>query len=171
MKRGEAHSSIELWFLIAAFALAAIAGADLLLDTVSRVEGTFLEKNYIARDLGMTIEAIYAAPADITYEYNIGDYDFFFEISRDKVVVKNPDGMKEPTPVSFRIVAENSNIEFADYSMIAVKDNCPFDRKIILSKTHPDEGPAIISVSGKNVRFCKLLDEGCKENTVLLCEQ
>ncbi len=178
-KRGEAYSTGELWLLIGAFLLASFAGLDLLKDTSARINGTLLEKNYIARDLAMTIEAIEASPGDITYTYNLGTYRFYVDLSRGKISVK--ESFDEPQPVSYRIIGihltnkdyvspsntRGYSIFMPDYKTTALPDiACKKPIKIIISKKFAADGHADITISGQNIKICRDIDEACSHGVV-----
>ncbi len=175
-KRGQ-HSSMELWFLVAAFALAAVAGVDLLRNAAQDIKGTTLEKNYIARDLSMAIEAVYASPGNIDYNYSLGGYYYYIKIGSGRVSVDDGDG-----GVSYRIIGvSEKGSEYASYSNPeglkvrtgnfrvngnddAVK-NCKKPLRIIISKRFNPDGSSYISFSGVNVKVCQMLNDKVLEGT------
>ncbi len=183
-KRGQ-YSTIELWFLVAAFLLASVAGIDLLRDASSALDRTLLEKNYIARDLAMAIEAVYASPGDIDFVYNLGGYRYRIDVVGGRVVVK--DGLEE---VSYRIIGvPASNEKYKSYGnpdglkvllpdfvtarVLEVKE-CKKPASIILSKKFGKDGSSRISLAGKNAilvceRAGSKVDEGCA-GKVVKCE-
>ena len=181
-KRGQ-YANIELWFLIAAFLLAAVVGVDLLRDTKQMLDRTLLEKNFIARDLVMTLEAIYAAPGNIDYTYLLGDYKYKIDISRDKITVRD-----NTDTVSYRMIGvgvtddsyisvdnpKGYKIKFSDFVMKRLAKNddgevCDKPIALILSKRINTDGRAEITVSAKNALVCMDGDEGCAER-VVKCE-
>jgi hypothetical protein len=181
-KRGQ-YANIELWFLMAAFLLAAVVGVDLLQDTKQVLDGTLLEKNFIARDLAMTLEAIYAAPGNIEYTYLLGTYKYNIDISRDTVTVRD-----DTDTVSYRMIGigtthdsytslENPKgykIEFPDFVTIKLAKNtegkvCDKPIALTLSKRIDDNGRAKIGVGAKNALVCADGDEGCA-GKVIKCE-
>lgn len=183
-KRGQ-YSNIELWFLVAAFILASVAGIDLLRDASQSLKGTLLEKNFIARDLAMAIEAVYASPGDIDFIYSLGSYRYKIDIVGGKVSVKDGDG-----EVSYRIIGVTaSDAKYKSYgnpeglkarmgSFVTAKvldvKECKKPASIILSKKFKKDGSSEISIAGKNaILICEkagsIADEGCA-GKVVKCE-
>ncbi len=183
-KRGQ-YSNMELWFLVAAFILASIAGIDLIRDASQRLEGTLLEKNFIARDLAMAVEAVYASPGDIDFVYNLGSYRYKIDVVGGKVIAK--DGKGE---VSYRIIGVPASDEkYKSYSnpeglkvwmgnFVTAKvlsvDECKKPASMVLSKRFKKDGSSVISVSGKTaILVCEkagsLAEEGCS-GKVVKCE-
>lgn len=152
-KKGETESNIELWFLIAAFLLAAVAGIDLLKGTVERIEGTILEKNFIARDLALTLDAIYAAPGEIEYVYNLGNYSYYVDVVGDKVFVKEK--ATENNPVFYRIVGvdvrkSDGTLKFEplNFKTTGEFENCNGDRSFTITKNNEAQDIEVISIFG-----------------------
>lgn len=177
-KRGETQSNMELWFLLAAFLLAGFAGFELLAETTDRVSGDLIEKLYIARDLALTIDAVYAAPGDVTYTYNLGNFHYYIDVIDGKVLVKKD--IEESTPVSYRFagVSEKkaslvspgnpSGLVFLppDYRTIKLRDeDCQKNSALILKKVWND-GVAELNVEGKNMVVCGSDDEACFQRGV-----
>ncbi len=169
-KRGQ-YSNIELWFLVAAFLIASVAGIDLLRDTSNALDRTYLEKNYIARDLAMTIEAVYASPGNLDYIYNLGSYRYNIDVVGGKVIVK--DGESE---VSYRVIGVpdvKSRIKMDDFVTAKVLDvkECRKPASIVLSKKFNDDGSSEISIAGRKAfLICKKVgdktDEACRTKVV-----
>ncbi len=183
-KRGQ-YSNIELWFLVAAFVLASVAGIDLLRDASQRLEGTLLEKNFIARDLAMAIEAVYASPGDIDFVYGLGNYRYKIDIVGGKVIVR--DGKGE---VSYRVIGvpasdakyksygnpEGLKVRMGNFVTVTVLDvkACNKPASIVLSKKFKKDGNSEISIAGKNaILVCEkagsMDGEGCA-GKVVKCE-
>lgn len=73
----------ELILVGAAFLLLTVMVADL-------AGNTLIYKQYHAGEMGMLTSALYAAPGDVSYRYNLDDFsskNFYFEISDSKVYV------------------------------------------------------------------------------------
>ncbi len=87
-KKGEEQSTLQVGFILIGLILAGIVVLGSLQKTVDDVNGTTLEKNYIARDIALTLDAVYAAPGDIEYTYSMKNYKFVVEIKNSKVFVK-----------------------------------------------------------------------------------
>lgn len=192
-KRGQ-YANIELWFLVAAFILASVAGIDLFRDASRGLDRTLLEKNYIARDLAMAVEAIYASPGDIDYTYNLGSYRFKIDFIGGEVLVSDEkEGVEEiiKEEVSYRIIgvpAKDKNYEsyanpeglkvwmpdFVTVNVLSVKE-CTKPASLVLSKRFSEDGSSVISVSGKNaIIICEKAGsgagEGCGSGQVVKCE-
>lgn len=71
--------------IVAGLVLAAIITLTFLDKAVNDLKGETLEKNYIARDIALALDAVYAAPGDIEYTYSMRDYKYVVEI-RDNMV-------------------------------------------------------------------------------------
>lgn len=177
-KRGQ-YSTIELWFLVAAFIIASVAGIDLLRDASQRLSGTLLEKNYIARDLAMAFEAVYASPGELNYTYNLGGYRYKIDVVSGKVIVR-----KGGEEVSYRIVGvpasdvgyespgnpEGLKVRMGDFVTAKVLDvkECKKPASIILSKKFNKDGSSEISVSGRNgILICSKVGEEPEEGCVV----
>ena len=142
-KRGQ-HTNTELLFVITAFILAAVVGLDLLNDTRSSLEGTLLEKNYLARDLALTIDAIYASPADISYTYSFRDLslvkkELTIAVKKEEqgILVTVKDNTK---PVSYKVVGSD-NVNPPNFDEMA--DNF---KELKLSKIFNADGSADILI-------------------------
>ncbi|MBI2664772.1 hypothetical protein HYX10_05540 [Candidatus Woesearchaeota archaeon] len=147
-KRGQ-YSNTKIWFLVAAVLLAAVAGFDLLSDTQQRLSGTLLEKNFIARDVALTIEALYAAPGDVAYAYDLKKYmnKFFLNIGDGKVFVE---AGSDEGDVSYRVVGSDKVILSAFKIYRVIDRDKPV--RLIMSKKFNDDGTAIISFEAENAR-------------------
>lgn len=179
-KRGEAQSTAEVWLLIAAFLIAAFAGFDILSDTAKRLDTEFLERNYIARDLALAVDALLASPGEITYTYNLGTYNFYVDFDNDKISVK--DGFTDTKPATYGItgIAEKSS-EFASVrnpdgfkvfipsqSTVRLPEKCLKPKKLVISKVFTGKQAEML-VTGKNILVCRQADEACR-NAVVGCE-
>ncbi len=193
-KRGQ-YSTTEMLFSVAAFILASVAGIVLFSDTSNALDRTLLEKNFIARDLAMAIEAVYAAPGDIDYTYNLGSYRFKIDFIGGKVLVidekEGSDGIIKKEEVSYRIIgvpARNSAYEsyanpdglkvwmpdFVTAKVLSIKE-CKKPASLVLSKKFNEDGSSVISVAGKNaILICEKAGsdagEGCGAGQVVKCE-
>ena len=52
------------------------------------IKGETLEKNYIARDIALVLDAVYAVPGDLEYAYSERGYKYIVEFSEGRVFVK-----------------------------------------------------------------------------------
>ncbi|MBI2141357.1 hypothetical protein HYU16_02940 [Candidatus Woesearchaeota archaeon] len=96
-KRGAEATTVEVWFVVIGLILAALVTTGLLKKTVDDIKGKTLEKNYIARDIALALDAVYAAPGDVEYTYSLKKYKFVVEIKDSKVFVKDSLGEKDAT--------------------------------------------------------------------------
>ncbi len=183
-KKGQ-YSQIELWFLVAAFILASVAGIDLLRDTSQSLKGTLLEKNFIARDLAMAVEATYASPGDIDFVYNLGGYYYDVMVGSGKVSVKDGDG-----EVSYRIIGvsaidekykgygnpEGLKTAMGDFKVFGGDESVKKCKKpigLVISKKFKSDRSSSIFFSGSNVKVCEMLGEEALKDTckgVVACE-
>jgi len=155
LRRGQ-YGNIELWFLMAALLLAAIAGLDILRDTKDRLDGTLLEKNFVARDLVMTLEAIYASPGDIEYTYGLGHYKFYIDILDSGVSVR--EAFIETNPISYRLVRnEKVDLQNVRMTLNVIDKNLPVS--LIISKKFDREN-AKITIDANNAELC-VVDVNC----------
>lgn len=51
------------------------------------IKGETLEKNYIARDIALVLDSVYAVPGDLKYAYSEQDYHYAVEFKDRKVYV------------------------------------------------------------------------------------
>ncbi|MBS3132707.1 hypothetical protein J4470_01080 [Candidatus Woesearchaeota archaeon] len=171
-KRGQ-YANIELWFLLAAFLLGAVAGIDLLKDAKDRLDGTLFEKNFIARDLAMALEALYASPGDMAYTYDFGPYKFLVEVKDNEVLVKEK--AAETSPVSYRVIGnsfsdqnyvsfdnpEGYKIRRPNMRMVSIIDEAK-PVKLRLFKEFSDNGTSIVGVEAENAQTC-LIGVNCAD--------
>ena len=87
LKRGESTTR-EVWFLIIGLVLAALVSVTFLQKAADDLKGITLEKNYIARDIALTLDAIFASPGDVEYDYSLKTYKFPIESKAGVVLVK-----------------------------------------------------------------------------------
>ena len=117
-KRGQEAVTVKLWFVIIGLILAGVVSLSFVAKTVQTIKGTTLEKNFIARDIALALDAVYAAPGDVEYTYSMKNYKFVVEIRNSKVFVKESpseadsiagiydyfDGQKDEDKLSVRII-------------------------------------------------------------------
>ena len=87
-KRGVSAATVIIFAVVGAL-IGTGSGMYIIYSVNERVSGHTLEKNYIARDLAMAIDAVYGSPYDISYTYILGDYDYNFDITKDSVSVSS----------------------------------------------------------------------------------
>jgi hypothetical protein len=81
-----------------------------------RLTETTYEKNFIARDMALFIDTIYASPGDLEYVYDLGTfhsrgYKFDLEIKDSKVIVYDS-GYEKPQGYRF---AEKEDYDIDDF--------------------------------------------------------
>ena len=77
----------ELFFTAFDIILASIVLLALYNFVTDAVELTLFEKHYVARDTALLINALYAAPADVTYTYAEKLDGFSIDFSRQRVSI------------------------------------------------------------------------------------
>ena len=88
-KHGAESTTMQLWFVIIGLILAGLVSCSSVKKTYDDLSGTTYEKNYIAREVALSLDAVYAAPGDIEYTYSMRNYKFVVEIKNSKVFVKD----------------------------------------------------------------------------------
>ncbi len=130
MFRGKKGISDEVFFNIFELILAGIVIFSLynFINDVS--EKTIFEKNYIARDMALLVNTLYAAPGDVSYIYNedTDKFKFVYGFMPNKVeVYEKEEALQQNHP--FYPFAENKKMMF-DYGTIEYKE----DSRIRFSK-------------------------------------
>ncbi len=105
-KKGMTH---ELFFNVFELVLASIVLLALLFFVHGIAKQTIFEKNYLARDLAVLLNAVYAAPGELTYKYNENAAGFTFDFASGKVDVRSES--KDPSNI-FYPFAKNDRILF-----------------------------------------------------------
>ena len=99
-KRGTEGQSVSIYMavgiLFAGFLLLGIVNKSL-----EDIKGETLEKNYIARDIALVLDTIYAVPGDLEYAYSEQDYPYVVEFNGGRVSVKKSGGDKNAGIYSF----------------------------------------------------------------------
>lgn len=105
---------IAMGMLVAAVAiLGMFNSAKNLLDTEA------LFKNYLARDIALTMDAVYAAPGELTYSYKINPkHTFYVRLTESIVDVSSERNFEPHETFSYRF-AKDSKIEFEFNSKVA----------------------------------------------------
>lgn len=106
-KRGAA---VLVMFQAAELVLLGIAILCLVL-IMFKLSETSYEKNFMARDLALLIDTIYASPGELEYTYDMKGYKFDLEI-KDGYVNVYDSGFKSPQSYRF---AEKEDIEIEDF--------------------------------------------------------
>lgn len=106
-KRG---ASVLVLFRAAELILFGLAILCLVLIMFKLKETTY-EKNFIARDMALLIDTIYASPGNLEYIYDMKGYGFDLEIKNGYVYVFDS-GYKNPQSYRF---AEKEDMEIEDF--------------------------------------------------------
>ena len=70
---------------------------------------TIFEKNFLARDIALTIDSVYASPQDLVYVYAENTSEFHITIKKNKVRVKAPLQEGEEVEKIFWFADENKS--------------------------------------------------------------
>lgn len=92
-KRG-AEGVTVIGFLIIGLLFAGIVTTGIVERAWSAIKGETLEKNYIARDMALLLDAVYASPGDVEYVYSMKGYKYVVELKNSRVIINKP-GAKE----------------------------------------------------------------------------
>lgn len=106
-KRGEAVLTLFRAAELILFAIAILC----LVVIISKIDEKTYEMNFIARDMALLIDTIYASPGDLEYIYDMKGYGFGLEISDGYVTVYRPDYKASQ---SYRF-AEKKDVEIEDF--------------------------------------------------------
>ncbi|MBS3119414.1 hypothetical protein J4475_01170 [Candidatus Woesearchaeota archaeon] len=69
-KKGD-ETTTTVFFTAAGLLLAAVLGLAFVAFAKDAIDINFLQKNYLARDIGLLIDTIYGAPGDVVYVYDL----------------------------------------------------------------------------------------------------
>jgi len=75
-----------------------LALANFIADVADQ---TLFEKNYLARDVSILIDAIYAAPGDVAYLYDEKTTAYQFNIAKSKVTVNKDKEQATPNAIYY----------------------------------------------------------------------
>ena len=150
-KKGETESNIELWFLIAALLLAAVAGISLLNETADRVRGKTLEKNFIARDLALTLDAVYAGHGDVEYLYNLGKNKYLVHVAENAVQIRESSNDK---PVTYETAGFAPNVRLDVKTSGMVEEDCSDSIILRIRKRYENDGTQVIQVISLDGLHC-----------------
>ncbi|MBI4452422.1 hypothetical protein HY637_03260 [Candidatus Woesearchaeota archaeon] len=132
--------SDELFFTIFEVILVAIITVALYNFITDVSEKTIFEKNYLARDMALLINTLYAAPGEVSYAYNEDTTKFklIYKFSPNKIeVYEKEEALQQNHP--FYLFAENKNMEFG-YGEIEYRE------KTITMFSKNDESIGVASV-------------------------
>jgi len=116
-KRGMTHESFFNIFDILMVATVIVA---ILLFINDVVQQTIFEKNYMARDMSILINTLYAAPGEVVYNYNENVQGFIFDIADNNVNVYRK--QDKDTLNVFYPFAKNNNIPIQDKTLSYEKE-------------------------------------------------
>ncbi len=112
-KKGISH---DLFFNVFELILAAIVIIALFEFVNDVAEQTIFAKNYFARDMSLLVNALYAAPGDVSYIYNEDTSKFIFDFNSNRAVVYE-EGDSEDNRNILYFYAENENQPFQDTTL------------------------------------------------------
>ncbi len=78
--------------MLKAFDLVLAAGLIVIMILFWRnaKDDTFMEKSFIAKDVGMLLAAAYASPGELTYcYYEVGNFNFDYNIQNSQIIVED----------------------------------------------------------------------------------
>lgn len=81
--------------ILRAFDLVLAAGLVVIMILLWRnaKDDTFMEKSFVARDVGMLLTAAYASPGELTYcYYDVGNFNFDYNIQNSQIIVEDKIG-------------------------------------------------------------------------------
>ena len=136
-RKGLSH---ELFFNVFELVLASIVLLSLLYFVNDIAKQTIFEKNYMARDIAVLLNTLYAAPGEVTYNYNEKVEYFSFDFSNNEVKVYGKDD-KESTNI-FYPFAQNKNVPFQDKKLTYEKESVKIKfqkSRDFMSASKPDQ--------------------------------
>lgn len=86
-KRGTEGQTVLVYMAFGILAAGLII-SGIVNKSLEDIEGKTLEKNYIARDIALVLDAIYAVPGDLEYAYSERGYPYVIEFNNGRVSVK-----------------------------------------------------------------------------------
>ena len=113
-KNGISH---DLFFNVFELILAAIVIIALFKFVNDVAEQTIFAKNYFARDASLLVNALYAAPGEVSYIYNENTGKFIFDFNNKKLTVYE-EGDNEDNRNILYFYAENENMPIQDTTLI-----------------------------------------------------
>lgn len=106
-KKGISH---DLFFNVFELILAAIVILSLLNFVSDVAEQTIFKKNYLARDISLLVNTLYAAPVQVEYTYDEDLSDLVFEFSESRLSLYQ-EGGGEGVKI-FYLFGEDKNVPF-----------------------------------------------------------
>jgi len=107
-RKGISH---DLFFNVFELILAFIVVLAIFQFITDVVEQTIFEKNYLARDLSLLVNTLYAAPGEVSYNYGEDLNSFILNFEESKLSVFEKDE-KEEDVITFYLFAENEELPF-----------------------------------------------------------
>jgi len=107
-RKGISH---DLFFNVFELVLAFIVILALFQFITDVVEQTIFEKNFLARDLSVLVNTLYAAPGNVVYNYDEDMDNFILNFEKNKISVFEK-GENEDDVTTFYLFAENNEIPF-----------------------------------------------------------
>lgn len=155
-KRGDAVS-VETGFFVMTLVISLAVSAPFIQKTVSDIRGETFEKNYIARDIALMIDALYAAPGDIEFIYSLKSYKFDVELKDSEVFVRKSACDKKEVGGIYAFFGDRKN-GLKAVIMPKNKDSVK-EMLIVFSKK---DGELTLNADG-NGEFWNELSEACKK--------
>jgi len=105
--------SHDLFFNVFELVLAFIVILALFQFLTDVIEQTIFEKNFLARDLSVLVNTLYAAPGKVVYNYNEDLDSFILNFEESKIKVFEIDEAEEDV-TTFYLFAENDEVPFKE---------------------------------------------------------
>jgi len=109
-RKGLTH---EIFFYVFGLVLAAIVALALFNFAKEVVEQTIFEKNYLARDIAILVNTLYAAPGDILYTYGEDIDGFILDFNGNRISVYEKREETKEAKI-FYLFAKKAGITFSD---------------------------------------------------------
>lgn len=140
-KKGISH---DLFFNVFELVLAFVVVLALFNFVADVVEQTIFEKNYLARDLALFVNILYAAPGKVVYTYEEDARDFILNFTENRIAVYDA-GQDGDEVNTFYLFAENKNRQFEPNDHL---NRDKVDRKLYFFKLHNKVGVDIEEPAG-----------------------
>lgn len=99
-KRGTEGQTVLIYMAIGIL-FAGLVLQGVVKKSLEDIKGETLEKNYIARDIALVLDSVYAVPGDLKYAYSEQDYHYTVEFKGGKVYVGKSCGDKDTGVYAF----------------------------------------------------------------------
>jgi len=127
--------------------VAAIAIFGMLNSAKNVLDREALFKNYMARDIALIMDAVYAAPGEVEYTYSLNPkHSFYVKLKEGLVEVSSDINFKPDKTFSYRFAYDtNIGFEFTPYGFTLPKDEdlAKDTMEVKISKTN---APAKVAV-------------------------